>query len=162
MRKLAGQPQPPNSPRPPRQPAETELGARVRRELAALYRQGNGIERRRRGRSPYPYLVQLTPVGDDGITPEGPCLVVVGKDLSERGLAFYHPAPLPYRRMVALLETAGGTRLAFLIDVTWCRFKRQGWYESGGRFVQATPVDLTHQASTGHAPSPSDPCLVGS
>ena len=44
--------------------------------------------------------------------------------------------------MIALLETAGGARLAFLIDLTWCRFKRQGWYESGGRFLQVAPLPV--------------------
>ena len=164
MRKLAGQPQPPTPPRLLRQPADTEPGAGGCNVLGPLHPQGSGVERRSQGRYPYPYLVQLTPVGDDGITPEGPSVVVVGKHLSEHGLGFYHPAPLPYRRMIASLEGAGGARLAFLIDVTWCRFKRQGWYESGGRFVQTTPlpVDLTDTASSGHASSLRDACLVGS
>ena len=74
----------------------------------------------------------------DGRTPEGESLVVVGKHLSERGLGFYHPKPLPYRRVIASLES-NGLWLGFLIDLKWCRFTRQGWYESGGRFLEVVP-----------------------
>ena len=49
-------------------------------------------------------------------------IVVVGKDISERGLGFYHPEPLAHRRMVASLQTHTGHWIAFLIDIHWCRF----------------------------------------
>ena len=132
-----------------RQAPDTEPGVGVWKVLRTLYAGGDGIERRSGQRYPYPYLVTLTPVSADGTTAEGESVVVVGKHLSERGLGFYHPAPLPYRRMIALLETASGTRLAVLIDVTWCRFLKRGWYESGGRFLQTAPlpVDLAHAAN---------------
>jgi len=60
-------------------------------------------------------------------------------------LGFYHPHPLPYRRMIVSLETGDGRWLSFLIDLTWCRFTKQGWYESGGRFLQPVdpPIELT-------------------
>jgi hypothetical protein len=110
--------------------------------LGALYPRGDLAERRGEQRYPYPYLVHLTPVATDGVTPVGESLVVVGKHLSERGLGFYHPRPIAYRRVIASLETTGGTRLGFLIDLNWCRFTRQGWYESGGRFLRAVPAPL--------------------
>jgi hypothetical protein len=105
--------------------------------LGALYPRGELVERRGEQRYPYPYLVHLTPVGADGVTAIGEPLVVVGKHLSERGLGFYHPRPIAYRRVIASLESAGGQRLSFLVDLSWCRFIRQGWYESGGRFLRA-------------------------
>ena len=107
--------------------------------LTTLYPQREFLDRRREHRYPFPYLVHLTPVGEDGITPEGETTVVVGKHLSQRGLGFYHPKPLPHRRMIAAMESGGGTWIAFLIDLTWCRFTRQHWYESGGRFLQSVP-----------------------
>jgi len=119
---------------------EEDARAQVWRLLGALYPRGNMAERRMDHRYPYPYLVYLTPVAEDGVTPKGDALVVVGKHLSERGLGFYHPKPLPYRRMIASLESAGGAQLHFLIDLTWCRFTRHGWYESGGHFLQAVPA----------------------
>lgn len=103
--------------------------------LTTLYPKHEMTERRRDTRYPFPYLVHLTPVGDDGVTPEGETIVVVGKHLSERGLGFYHPKPLPHRRMIASLQAVGGQWMGFLIDLTWCRFTRKGWYESGGRFL---------------------------
>ncbi|MFW5692678.1 MAG: hypothetical protein ACOCWL_00540 [Thermoguttaceae bacterium] len=103
--------------------------------LTTLYPKHEMVERRRDTRYPFPYLVHLTPVGEDGVTPEGETIVVVGKHLSERGLGFYHPKPLPHRRMIASLQAAGGQWMGFLIDLSWCRFTKQGWYESGGRFL---------------------------
>jgi hypothetical protein len=96
-------------------------------------------ERRGEQRYPFPYLIHLTPVGDDGVSPEGETIVVVGRHLSERGLGFYHPQPLPYRRMIVSLEVSPGIWLGFLIALSWCRFTKEGWYESGGRFLQAVP-----------------------
>jgi hypothetical protein len=104
--------------------------------LGALYPRGDLVERRGEQRYPYPYLVHLTPVAADGVTAVGESLVVVGKHLSERGLGFYHPRPIAYRRVIATLETTSGQRLGFLLDLNWCRFTRQGWYESGGRFLR--------------------------
>ena len=45
--------------------------------------------------------------------------------------------------MIVSLESRSGQWLGFLIDVTWCRFTKQGWYESGGRFLQSvlSPVE---------------------
>jgi hypothetical protein len=121
----------------------SDVQIQVRGLLTASHPRNEMAERRREGRYPFPHLICLTPVGSDGLTPEGETVVVVGKHLSERGLGFYHPKPLPYRRMIASLETANGRCVAFLIDLNWCRFMRQGWYESGGRFLQAVspPVE---------------------
>ncbi len=93
-------------------------------------------ERRRSARYPFPYLILLTPLDDDALAPTGAPIVVVGKHLSENGLDFYHPQPLPHRRMVASLERPDGTWLSLVIDINRCRFTREGWYESGCRFLQ--------------------------
>jgi hypothetical protein len=110
--------------------------------LGSLYPESERVERRKDARYPYPYLVYLTPVAEDGATPDGESIVVVGKHLCEHGFGFYHPKPLPYRRMIATLETGGGLRLAFLMDLNWCRFTHRGWYESGGRFLQVVPSPI--------------------
>jgi hypothetical protein len=112
--------------------------------LSTLYPKPSIVERRRETRYPFPFLIHLTPVGEDGETPCGEAVVVVGKHVSERGLGFFHPQPLPYRRMIASLEGPRGDPFAFLIDVSWCRFTRKGWYESGGRILECAnpPADL--------------------
>jgi hypothetical protein len=111
--------------------------------LSTLYPKVGVMERRRQTRYPFPFLLHLTPVDEDGTTPCGPSVVVVGKHISERGLGFYHPRPLPYRRMIVSLEGPRGGWFGFLIDLSWCRFTRQGWYESGGRFLDsvASPME---------------------
>ena len=107
--------------------------------LAGLYPGGKLYERRIDQRFPYPHLVYLTPVGEDGVTPTGTSIVVVGKHLSERGLGFFHQQPLPYRKMIASLQGVDGKWIGFLIDLAWCRFTQHGWYDSGGRLLQAVP-----------------------
>lgn len=106
--------------------------------LTGFYPANRQGERRADQRFPYPYLVQLTPVGADGATPlvDYAVVVVAGKHLSERGLGFYHPQPLPFRRMIASLRGPANESVHFLIDITWCRFTGQGWYDSGGRFLR--------------------------
>jgi hypothetical protein len=125
---------------------EEDVRTQVWNLLGAMYPLGDLVERRKDRRYPYPYLVYLTPVGIDGVTPEGDPIVVVGKHLSERGFGFYHPKPLPYRRMIASLEATRGVRVAFLMDLNWCRFTRHGWYESGGRFLQSVPPPMCDQS----------------
>ncbi len=105
--------------------------------LTTLYPKNKASERRQENRYPFPYLVHLTPVGEDGISPCGKAVVVVGKHLSERGLGFYHSQPIPHRRMIVSLEAGNGQWVGFLIDLSWCRFTAEGWYESGGKFIQA-------------------------
>lgn len=126
---------------------EDDVRRQVMVLMSALYSEREILEKRHESRYPFPYLIHLTPVAEDGITPEGKSIAVVGKHLSKRGLGFYHPKPLPYRRMIASLE-CNGHWLGFLTDIRWCRFTKQGWYESGGRFLQSVPSPI--EDSAGH------------
>jgi len=126
------------------------LRQRIHHLLARLYPHGRCPERRSEARFPFPYLVRLTPVKDDGRTQLGPPVVVVGKHISEHGLGFYHPTPLPYRRVKA--EVLGGgdeaANLCVLMDLTWCRFNREGWYDGGGRFLEMISVSQGRDEKT--------------
>jgi hypothetical protein len=113
-----------------------EVRTQVWALLSTLYPKVTVVERRRETRYPFPFLIYLTPVDDAG-TPCGESIVVVGKHVSERGLGFYHAKPIAHRRVVASLERPHDGWYAFLIDLRWCRFTRQGWYESGGRFLES-------------------------
>ena len=115
---------------------DDEVRAQVWGLLTTLYPHNDLVERRRDNRYPFPCLLHLTPVADDGVTPQGEPVVVVGKHISENGLGFYHRDPLPYRKMLVSVEGHNGQWVAFLIDLRWCRFTKGGWYESGGRFLQ--------------------------
>jgi hypothetical protein len=116
---------------------DDEIRAQVWGLLTMLYPRNDLVERRRNNRYPFPHLIHLTPVGPDGVASIEETVVVVGRHLSERGFGFYHQSVLPHRRMIASLESKKGQWLGFLIDLSWCRFTKGGWYESGGRFLQA-------------------------
>ena len=118
-------------------PAPDDARYVVRGMLAGLCPSQPLAERRRDTRLPYPHLVLLTPVDGDTLVPSGPAQTVVGKQISETGLCFFHPSPLPFRWVIVELEGLNDNRVRLLLDLDWCRFTRQGWYESGGRFVRA-------------------------
>ena len=120
--------------------AATDPRSHVQSMIHLLLRRSVVVERRRDQRYPYPHLVTLIPVAPDGSPLMDQAIVVVGKQLSVGGLSFYHRAPLPQRRAIVVLE-AGGERAALLVDLSWCRFTRPGWYENGGRFLQAVSPD---------------------
>lgn len=130
-------------------PNDEQVRAGVWSLLSEVYPQGNTIERRSDQRWPYPNLITITPVTAEALMPVADPVVVVGKQLSERGVGFFHPMPLPYRRVIATLESASGEARSFVLDLKWCRFTRKGWYESGGRFLQ---VVQTTDDGTGFGP----------
>ncbi|HEX4412485.1 MAG TPA: hypothetical protein VH107_02580 [Lacipirellulaceae bacterium] len=94
-------------------------------------------ERRRNERCPIPVLFKLTPLeaGSQPIPHEA--TIVVGKNISRRGLCFFHEQPISHRRAIIELMQPGLGEFAAEIDVTWCRFTKPGWYESGGRLVRS-------------------------
>ncbi|NMC20183.1 MAG: hypothetical protein GYA33_07145 [Thermogutta sp.] len=118
-------------------PADEAVRDGVWQTLSALMPDVHPGERRESVRFNFPYLVRLTMVADDG-SPRGSPLVVVGRQISEGGFGFYHPKPLPARRMIATFD-ADGESVSLLTELLWCRSTQQGWYESGGRFVARVP-----------------------
>ena len=94
-------------------------------------------ERRRYDRSPIPYLFQLTPLDADGQPLLGQTMTVVGRDISSRGMSFFHEQPLPFRRAIVALEHPDTPQFAAEVDIRWCRFAKIGWYESGGRLLRS-------------------------
>ena len=117
-----------------------EVRAQVWGLLTALYPRNDLIERRRENRYPFPCFVHLTPVGKDGVTPEGETMVVVGKDISEHGLGFYHQTPLPYRRMIASLESSRGRWHGFLVDLQLVPFHQRRLVRERRPFPASRPL----------------------
>src|SRR4029079_1987511 len=105
---------------------------------ALLSRLHPAVERERRhdDRIAIPVLFRLTPYDADRQPLEEEASIVVGKNISRRGVSFYHEKPITHRR--ALIELADPSVGCFVaeIDVTWCRFTKPGWYESGGRLIR--------------------------
>src|SRR4051812_11841826 len=95
-----------------------------------------GQERRRDDRFAIPVLFKLTPLEVGGRPYAHEATIVVGKNISRRGLCFFHEQPISHRRAIIELVQPGLGEFAAEIDVTWCRFTKPGWYESGGRLVR--------------------------
>ncbi|UUO05106.1 hypothetical protein M4951_17160 [Blastopirellula sp. J2-11] len=120
---------------------EDEVRVQVRSIIGAT---GKGTrlayaDRRRDQRYPFPNLLYLTPVDRTGQPLIEQTVVVVGKTLTERGLDFYHQQPITHRRVIVTVETPNGYSASFLVDLTWCRYTKQGWYDNGGRFLDTAP-----------------------
>ena len=98
-------------------------------------------ERRHDDRTAIPVLFRLTPLDADHQPIENQAATVIGKNISRRGLSFYHEWPMPHRRaFIELAHPALGC-FAAEIDVSWCRFTKPGWYESGGRLIRCIAQD---------------------
>ena len=115
---------------------EERIRVHVRGFVARLLSGEPFVEKRRGGRRPFPLLLRLTPVEAQSLSPLGDPIVVVGKNLSDNGLGFFHPDPFPYRRAIVTLEDSAGAALSLLMEISWCRFTQLGWYDSGGRFLR--------------------------
>lgn len=121
---------------------ETEAHEQVRLVIASVTNPRKkaalqGRDRRRWRRVAFPYLLRLQALSG----PELPCgspITVVGRHLSEHGLNFYHREPVPARNVAVWLNDDPEIT-PLLLDISWCRFIRDGWYEIGGRFKGALP-----------------------
>lgn len=125
---------------------EQQIRGSVQKVLAATQPSQHQLERRREKRHPFPYPVYLTPVARDNSTPIGETIVVLGKHLSELGFDFYHRDPLPHRRAIVSFEATSGVWIGVLLDLSWCRFGRHGWYDNGGRFLSVVPSPLADES----------------
>jgi hypothetical protein len=110
-----------------------ELSLRAAQWAQPTFRE---LELRSHQRFPYSRLIALTALNSQtGFTPEQSSYVV-GKHLSPLGLDFFHHAPIPQRFAIISLELAAEQFVHLLMKITWCRFLRGNWYDSGGRFLK--------------------------
>jgi hypothetical protein len=100
------------------------------------------IERRTETRHPYPYPIHLTPVDRDGRPLLDETFVVVGKHLSNHGVDFYFARPVEWSRVIASFPLHTGGWVGLMMELTWCRFSRHGWYDNGGRFLEVVDSPL--------------------
>lgn len=123
-------------------PTEMEIQQSVRQVLFPNHAERRLPERRQDQRHPFPHPVRLTPLGTDGKPLVDETVVVIGRNLSLLGFDFYHVQPLPYRRVIASFDLPNGQCLGFLLDLSWCRFGKHGFYDGGGRFLKVTASPL--------------------
>ena len=92
-------------------------------------------ERRKNSRTPFPHLIELTPIDDHELKVAGDVVSVVGKQFADRGLDFFHTEILPFKRAIVTFDESLGLNEHFVLNLSWCRFLCPGWYDSGGRFT---------------------------
>ena len=115
----------------------------VESALAAIEPTRRPVERRRETRYPYPYPLHVTPVNSDSRAAVEETFVVVGKHLAPHGVDFYSRQPLAHRRVIVSLDCGVEGWIGLLVELTWCRFSRHGWYDNGGRFLGVVPSPIT-------------------
>lgn len=124
---------------PARPPLGPDIGSCIRDVLAVSRTPSRrDAERRRESRYPYPYPVQITPLDARSQPIIDQTVTVLGKHLSEHGMDFYHREPIAHRLVIASLPLCERNWLALVMDLTWCRFRGQGLYDNGGRFLSVT------------------------
>ena len=105
---------------------------------ASWQRGGPGWERRQKHRYAFEQSVQLVPLDEQSEQPVGSALVVKTQDISASGIGFQHRVPLPYKKVALTLVPPGGTEITVVTRLLWCRFTREGHYETGGQFVRCS------------------------
>jgi hypothetical protein len=63
-------------------------------------------------------------------------LSAFAREISPLGIGLLHNAPLAPETVMLRLRGPGGTTLAIQTQILWCKPCGEGWYLSGGRFVQ--------------------------
>lgn len=122
------------------QPPRT-LGQEVADLLKRMHPSANQ-DRRAASRTPIPFLFELAPLSTEAPELLACKVVVVGREISDRGIGFYHQQPIPYRRGVLSLDTPAGDTIELEVDLLWCRFTSLGWYESGGRLTGVSSREI--------------------
>ncbi len=75
--------------------------------------------------------------------PDGEPLLAAGRDISKGGISFTHCRPLSCRRVAVTLRLDDGACETILTELLWCRFTREGIYQSGGVFVRKIDLPST-------------------
>lgn len=116
------------------------IGRAVDAVLASWHCAETVFQNRRYHRMPYRQPLLLVAIDPhSGATVEGPW-VARGRDLSQGGLSYFHRNPQPFRQVAVQFVDQLEAPAALLLRVGWCRFTREGHYQSGGQFVRAIPA----------------------
>lgn len=101
-------------------------------------------ERRGDRRRDFPELIQLIPVDPKSLREQGAAIWVIGKQISASGLGFFHAKIHTHAYfLVSLADFAASQNGSLLWRCRWCRFRAEGWYESGGPWLRvASASDL--------------------
>jgi len=121
--------------------------SRLSQVRACWVKSGPVVQGRSSLRVPFDVLLVITPWDDATQGPAGRSFLAEGRDLSEEGVAFRHRQSLPCRfAAVSYRGQAAEDRSHFvesvLVRLLWCRFVRDGFYLSGGRFERQLDAEF--------------------
>ena len=94
------------------------------------------LQRRRWHRVKFDRQIELIPLDDVTEELTGDPRRVTGKDLSLHGVSFVHCQPLPFHKVALAFELPEGVSDLVIVKLGWCRFLRNGTYQSGGKFLR--------------------------
>jgi hypothetical protein len=94
------------------------------------------LQSRRWHRAKFDKPLRVTPLDNQTEMPAGIPLAVIGHDISLAGLSFIHSQPLAARKVAIAFQIDESTCESVLTLLKWCRFRRDGLYQSGGQFVR--------------------------
>ncbi len=93
------------------------------------------LHSRRWHRVTYEKPLLITPLVDLTERPSEPSFWVHARDLSLAGISFCHPRPLASRKVIIQFPAEDlSAGVGILTMLRWCRFRRDGAYQSGGQF----------------------------
>jgi hypothetical protein len=109
--------------------------------LASWHSSFGSLHSRRWHRVAYYKPLLITPLDDATERPSARSFVAQGRDLSLSGCSFCHPDPLASRKVIVRFRAEDRSGGAILAVLRWCRYRRDGFYQSGGQFLRCAPVD---------------------
>jgi len=113
-----------------------EVEALVDGFVASWHSSSASLQSRRWHRTRFQKPLTITPVDDGTVCPAGRPMAVTGHDISLAGLSFTHDQPLAPRKVAVTFQFEDGTCESVLTLLKWCRFRRDGLYQSGGQFLR--------------------------
>lgn len=103
--------------------------------VASWHSSNASLQSRRWHRAQFDRPLTVTPLDDRTETPAGATLEASGHDISMAGLSFIHSQPLAARKVAVTFQFDDGTCESVVTLLRWCRFRRDGLYQSGGQFL---------------------------
>jgi hypothetical protein len=109
--------------------------------VASWHSSNTSLQSRRWHRAKFDRPLTVMPLDDRTEQPLGSPLAVVGHDISLAGISFVHDRPLAPRKVAVTFQFEDGTSDSILTLLKWCRFRRDGLYQSGGQFIRRLAAD---------------------
>lgn len=113
-----------------------EISRLVETLVAAWYESPLVQQQRGEHRIPYNHPLALTPLDDKTEEFIGQTTIVAARNLSVEGVSFSHQQPLPFRKIALTFALPDGEVESMVTRLRWCRFTRDGLYQSGGTFLR--------------------------